>query len=94
MSEGTFGVVLRFRCCTSWEVGAIVQHCALEPGQPREARAVFRPGDDRCPDCGCKGTSWDDPLRVPAAVTATSVADAWNMLDDRLARERRKQAAP
>ena len=93
MGDGTYGVVLRFRCCGTWKVAAVVQHCALMPDQPVEARAVFRPGDDRCPECGCKGSTWDDPLRVPAAVTATSVADAWDMLDDRLARERREQSS-
>lgn len=90
-NPGTYGVVLRFRCCTTWNVGAVVQHCALMPGQAREARAVFRPGDDRCPQCGCTGTTWDDPLRIAPAITATSVADTWGLLNDRLARERNRE---
>jgi hypothetical protein len=80
-------VTLRFRCCTDWLVEAIVQHCALEPGQTPDARVVFRPGANRCPQCGCTATTWDDPLRVAPATTVTSVAEDWGFLQDRLGRE-------
>jgi hypothetical protein len=86
--DASYSVRLRYTCCTQWWVDAIVQHTALEPGQAREARVVFRSGADRCPTCHCTGTTWDDPLRVPPAASASSVAEDWGFLQDRLGRER------
>lgn len=76
-------VSLRFHCCRAWDVPAVVN------GHVDPPRVVSIPGADRCPDCGCTGATWDNPLSAQPGVTATSVAEAWGFLHDRFAREAR-----